>query len=444
MSQTCDVCGREFARKGGLEKHKTNKVPCKAPTKLIQQALAAAGVPVEVSTGEFREASKKFNATTTKEQRAKEGIFFTPMKVRDLLFERLAETGVTPSVILEPSFGSGEFIYDARLLYPDAHILGVEKNADLFKAVSCNNSTLVCADFLSWTGRADLIIGNPPYFEMETGGFSAKEKREFAADNATCMTGRPNIYVKFLHKCLEQHLEPGGFLAFIIPTSIYNCSYYQPMRDYIQANTTIRCVESLDKPGFFETGQDTTLLILEKKKVSDDYIFRAKNGTVYITPFYKELAELTKDAQTIDGLGLSVKTGNVVWNQVKENLSDSGTLLIYASNIKNCELKINNLGGNEKKQYVKDMDKPTLDGPVILVERGYGNNFGFNSVLLTQKGFYAENHLNVIYSDKPNGLAKMNRVITSFKDPRSASFVKWFVGNGSISATELATIVPVF
>ena len=171
MSQ-CDVCGKEFARKGGLEKHKTNKKPCKAPVKLIQQALQEAGVPV-APLEEFRQASKKFNASTTKEARAAEGIFFTPKKARDILFEKLTELGVAPKVILEPSFGSGEFIHDARRIYPGAQILGVEKNTELFKTVTCSNSILTCADFLTWTGKADLIIGNPPYFVMKTDGMTS-------------------------------------------------------------------------------------------------------------------------------------------------------------------------------------------------------------------------------------------------------------------------------
>ena len=437
MSQ-CDVCGREFARKGGLEKHKNNKVPCRAPVKLIQQALHQAGVPV-APLEEFREASKKFNASTTKEQRAKEGIFFTPKKARDTLFERLAELGVAPKIILEPSFGSGEFIHDARRIYPAAQILGVEKNADLFKTVTCSNSQLACADFLTWSGKADLIIGNPPYFVMNMEGMSPKAAK---AANAPCMTGRPNIYVRFLYKCLKENLEAGGFLAFIIPTSIYNCSYYQPMRNYIQKNTTIRHLESLNKPGFYETGQDTTLIILEKKKVNDDYIFVARNNAVYLTPFYKELRELTAGTKNLRDLGLAVKTGNVVWNQVKENLATEGTLLVYSSNINNCELKIDNLCGKERKQYVKGLDKPKLNGPVILVERGYGNAFSFNSVLVTQQGFYAENHVNVIYAREPG--AQLEPVINSFKDPRSIQFVRWFIGNGSVSATELETVIPIF
>lgn len=445
----CEQCGKEFSKKAGLETHKKRKNPCKAPIRLIEanvhEALVKAGVShLEVPTDEFRESSKKFNTSLSKEERQEQGIFFTPKKVRDLLFGKLAELGVKPKTILEPSFGSGEFLLDARRIYPDAKILGVEKNEALFKSIQCPNVQLDCCDFLDWKGKADLIIGNPPYFVIETGKFSAKEKREFATKNAVAMTGRPNIYILFLYKCLEEHLEKYGYLAFIIPTSLYNCSYYQPIRNYIQKNTTICHVESLDKPGFYETGQNTMLLILQKKKTNDNYIFKAKNGNIYISPYYKELYELTLNTKTLGDLGLAAKTGNIVWNQIKENLSDKGTLLIYSSNITNSELNLNNLLGNEKKQYVKNIDKPTISGPVILVERGYGNSYKFNAILVDLKDFYAENHINVIYPKTADGVKNLSRVLESFRDERSLKFVRWFLGNGSISATELETIIPIF
>jgi len=138
----------------------------------------------------------------------------------------------------------------------------------------------------------------------------------------------------------------------------------------------------------------------------------------------------------------------VVWNQVKENLTDDavkGTLLIYASNIKGSELCLHNLLGKEKKQYVKGLTKPTLDGPVLLVERGYGNGFSFNTVLVNNKAFYAENHLNVIYpKDGAGSQAALARVLASFKDTRTRRFVELFNGNGTISASDLETLIPVF
>lgn len=404
------------------------------------------------STPEFREASVVFNRQLTKDERSNQGIYFTPRKARDLLFTKLRDLGVhCPARILEPSFGSGEFLYDARTIYPDAELYGVEKNETLFQSVGESiqdtNMHLTCADFLEWgiqtpPQKADLIIGNPPYFIMK---IEPTEKKKYA----NAFSGRPNIYVIFLYKCLETHLDVGGFLAFIIPTSIYNSSYYQPMRDYIYKNTHIRYVETLNKPGFYETGQETTLLILQKKEIttpsSNQYIFMPSTMSIFISPFYIELQNITRDTTTIAALGLGVKTGNVVWNQVKDNLADEGTLLVYSSNINKCQLKLDNLGGTVRKQYVSNLDKPKLTGPVILVERGYGNSFSFNSVLVElTAGFYAENHINVIYPKTPEAIHNLQKVIASFRDERSKQFIKWFVGNGSLSATELETLMPIF
>ncbi len=437
MPHSCSTCGKEFSTKAALTRHSKKKIPCKPPTQLlqttVQKALEAVGVPVSEDTPkEFRVVSETFHVSMSKEIRQEQGIFFTPKKVRDVLFTKLQTLEVKPKVLLEPSFGSGEFLLDAKRFFPEAKLLGVEKNEDLFKSVSLPDAELTCCDFLDWRGKADLIVGNPPYFVM-------KDKKEYNE----VMTGRPNIYVLFLYKCLTEHLEENGILAFILPTSLYNCSYYQPMRNYIRKNTTVLYVETLDKPGFYETGQDTMLLILQKNKVHDNY-FVEINGKSYITPYYKEIQELLKDSTTIHALDLRVKTGNVVWNQVKGNLADEGTLLLYSRNIQKGEIVLNNLLGKEKKQYVKGIEKPTVSGPVILVERGYGNSFKFNSALTELQNFYAENHVNVISPVKEESVENLKRVQKSFEDERTATFIRLFVGNGALSATELETILPIY
>ena len=127
---TCDVCGKEFSKKVGLQKHIERKIPCKVPMNLIQvnihRALEKAGISnIEAPTTEFRESSKKFNTCLSKEERLEQGIFFTQKKARDVLFSKLKDIGVHPNNILEPSFGTGEFLLDARRIYPDANIFGV-------------------------------------------------------------------------------------------------------------------------------------------------------------------------------------------------------------------------------------------------------------------------------------------------------------------------------
>lgn len=438
----CPTCGQVFARAAQLNKHGERKRPCKPPVILTSPPLNLNLSPSPSPTS-FRPNSIKFNESLTKTVRQATGIFFTPKKARDLLFQKLTDLGVTaPTRILEPSFGTGEFLLDAQARFPTAELHGVELNEALYKSLVLPTATLVHANFMDWTGTADLIIGNPPYFVVPA---TAETKR--------VATGRPNIYILFLRKCLEEHLSPDGHLAFIIPTSLYNCSYYQPMRDYIVANTTIRYVETLNQPGFFETGQETMLIILQKRLPTSlepmPYLYKGKNGSTYISPDYKELYELTGPATTtIQALGLKVKTGNVVWNQVKESLTSDATgettkLLIYSRNITGSELCLNNILGTEKKQYVKGLTKPTLDGPVILVERGYGNAVSFNSALVSIKGFYAENHINVIYSvsSEPAALA---RVLTSLSDARTKRFVSLFNGNGTISGTDLETLIPIY
>ena len=376
----------------------------------------------------FRELSNTLNKELSKEIRQNQGIFFTPKKARDLLFDKLA---YTPTNILEPSFGSGEFIEDAILRYPNSKITGVEFNEKIFKSYKNDKVSLIHNDFMKYKSdtKFDCIIGNPPYFVI-------KEK------NTKCMIGRPNIYVAFLYKCLELHLADKGILAFVLPTSLYNCSYYEPMRKYIYDNCSIQFVETLDVK-YYETGQDTMLIVIKKEKDSSHQYFY-KN---YITPYYQELNELVIGTTTIKDLGLFVKTGDVVWNQEKDKLSNEGTLLIYSTNIIDGTLVLDNILSNklEKKQYIKDYHKTPIKGKAILVNRGYGNaKYKFNYVYVDLKEFYGENHVNMILPKNIESEKNLELVKKSFDDIRTSEFIQKFVGNGAMSKTEIETILPIF
>ena len=386
----------------------------------------------------FRESSLKLNKELSTEDRKNQGIYFTPKKARDLLFEQLDILHVKPKSILEPSFGSGEFLEDVREKY-GGKITGIELNTTLFNAYTKKDMELKNMDFLQYKGKKfDLILGNPPYF-------LTKDK------NPKCMVGRPNIYIAFLYKCLEEHLVDKGFLAFILPTSLFNCSYYEPMRKYIADHYTIHYVKELDVK-YYETLQDTMLIILQKQKDPEEkYIFRKKN--VYISPMYKELKELVKNTTTIGELDLHVKTGSIVWNQEKEKLvdkSDDATLLIYTTNIVKGELVLNNIRSEEKKQYIKGFKTEPQKGKAILVNRGYGNvSYKFHYVYIDKEEFYAENHVNMILpnneeNSSEKNLDNLNTVLKSFKDPRTLEFLKYFLGNGAMSKSEIEHIMPIY
>jgi ferritin len=79
-----------------------------------------------------------------------------------------------------------------------------------------------------------------------------------------------------------------------------------------------------------------------------------------------------------------------------------------------------------------------------LINYNLGNSYRFNSIRVDLKDFYAENHINVIYPKTPKVSKNLDVVLKSFKDDRTHQFIKWFIGNGSISATDLETIIPIF
>lgn len=523
-NHVCETCLKDFDQAAKLQRHKNNKNKCK-PSSTVQALLQANPLPPPVTVelvGPFREASLKMNEAISKKERQDNGIFFTPKKARQLAFQKLKEFGlVNPQTILEPSCGTGEFLEDIAAEYPQASMVGVEKDPRVFKTLKpLNNLQTLNEDFLLYKGtQVDLVIGNPPFFVT-------KDK------NINCMTGRPNIYVQFLYKSLTDHLKPNGFLAFILPTSFFNCTYYEPMRNYISHYCSIKFIQELDV-SYHETSQDTMLMIIQNSPDPNMPYFFKRNGCNFISPYYKELNELVKDTNTLNNLGFTVKTGDVVWNQEKDKLCDSPddetTVIIYSSNIKNGSLVFDNISGtspkdkdgkykpihvplltateflkdlnllckiteseyiyensnlqfkkidnekdrkkfeaklkhvknlvtkvdyqqkgviwpgiHEKKQYIKDFECDPVEGPAIVVNRGYGNVYDLNYAEVTLPKFYAENHVNMILPKNEAAKAKIPDVLKSLGSDKTKKFIDWFVGKGAMSKTEVECVLPIF
>jgi hypothetical protein len=383
---------------------------------------------------QFNPTSLELNSLLTKKTRKDEGIFFTPKNARQIIIDKIdkqVEKGFEINNILEPSFGSGEFLDDVKKY--NVNVIGVEKNETIFNQVKYKNYTLYNEDFLKFSceTKFDVIIGNPPYFVVDI------KKKE-------CMTGRGNIFVLFIYKCLTEHLNKNGLLAFVLPTSFYNCKYYEPCRRYIANNCTILYLENIDV-NYYETDQNTMILIVKNKPSKHKKYILNFSDNLCFSPYYIEIQSLYSEAKTLEQLGFGVKTGEIVWNENKDKLdNEEGTLVIYSSNIVKNTLVLNNLKG-EKKQYIKECSKQKSKGPAILVSRGYGNNYIF-SYTKVEAGieYYGENHINIIYPKTKESNVYIDVILRSFKDKRTANFIKWYVGNGAISKTEMETILPIF
>jgi hypothetical protein len=379
---------------------------------------------------DFKESSLDLTKSLSKEVKKNNGIFFTPRTARINVFELLEKHKIKPKNILEPSFGSGEFLDDLYLKFPKAKIIGVEKCTELFNSVKYPN--LQNIDFLMYKTKTkhDLIIGNPPFVIIPK-----------SEETLKCQTSRPNLFVQFIYKSLEL-LTKKGYIAFILPTSFFNCSYYEKMRKILFEQTTILEVQPLECK-YLETQQDTFLLLLKNTKLNSDYFF-INNSNHYLSPYYKELGELIKDSTTLTELEFQVKTGDVVWNQEKEKLKDTGILLIYSSNFKNDKLEFPPMK-NPKYQYIEDFKKEPLKGKTILINRGYGNTkYSLKAVIADYPEYYAENHVNVIKPLNKKAEELIPQVLKSLKDEKTKLFIKYFVGNGALSKSEIEECLPIY
>ncbi len=383
---------------------------------------------------EFRQNTLDMHTSLSKADRQEQGIFMTPNTIRKRLWALLGPLLSRNPTILEPSFGTGEFLQDIN---PALTVIGVEKNPKLFASATANKKpkqTLHNADFLTFQcDPVDLVVGNPPYFVTED-------------KDPACMKGRGNVFVQFIYKCLTQHLKPGGILAFILPTSFYNCAYYDPCRKYIRDNTTVLHMENLAEAEFYDTAQNTMIMIVRNTPCVDaDKPYFLYDPPTTLSPFYKELKELRQGTTTLSAMGFQVKTGDVVWNQHKEKLvaaeSKDAVLVLYSGNIVDNEIVLNQTKG-DKKQYIKGFPRPPMTGPAILVARGYGNtayNLSF-AYVGPETTFYGENHVNVITGPA----AEFPRVVASLQSDNTRTFLSMYVGNGALSKTELHTVLPIW
>jgi adenine-specific DNA-methyltransferase len=408
----------------------------------------------------FIDLSNQLNKILDKNTKKTNGIFFTPKEYRHKLLQSvkcsLDSSGFTPENVLEPSFGSGEFIEDIMELLPSLKITGVELNSLLFEKVSeklhDENLELINMDFIKYNPKKsfDLIVGNPPYVVI---------KDTIPDEFKEISSGRPNLYCWFIHKCIRL-LSEQGVLAFVIPNSILNTAYYEMLRKYIVDTCDIIDIISFDgkKSLFTDTDQATIGFILRKRPAeatpSKKYIIDHKTR-LFFSSNYKFLLEKLVKYPCLKQLGVSVKTGTVVWNQHKEKLKANpteGQLLIYSTNIKKGKFIpfIDNVSKNDKKQYIKIEKKELIKGPVILMNRGYGNTSYDPNIMFVEDtipghpdGFYVENHLNIIYPTTDETKGTIKRVYEYLTSEDNIAYIKMFTGNGAMSKTEIETLLPI-
>jgi hypothetical protein len=393
----------------------------------------------------------------SKTEKMEYGIFISPRIIITKLINYVIQYANANQIdikrILEPSCGTCEIINYCDEEFHSVELCGIEYNDKIFNAIKDlkfqNKVELVKSDFMVYepASEYDLIVGNPPYFVCKKTDIPTKY-HEFCS-------GRPNIFGLFIIHSLTM-LKQGGILAFIIPKSFLNSLYYASIRNYIKKTCKIVNILDFEQDNdFIDTDQSTFGLVIQKiegleESEGTECDFSMKiNGNFIFTTSTAELKKLFEGSTTLEKMGLKVRTGNIVWNEHKEELTDDSeeTLLIYNTNIsKDNKLEVKKFKNEEKGQYIK---KDGRLKPTLVVNRGNGNSaYKLNYAVITTGPYLIENHLNEIYS--PNQLEKKDllelyhKIINSFKNPKTQHFIDQFLGNNGLSKTELESVFPIY
>lgn len=126
------------------------------------------------------------SATNRSNVRRENDFYETPQELCDLILERFTSK-ITPSSILDPGCGTGNFADAARRTYPHATVVGIDKDPNVLDVASKRGLYVTQSDIQDWSGRYSLIVGNPPYNQAAT----------------------------FIKTCLNM-LTPVGYVAFLL------------------------------------------------------------------------------------------------------------------------------------------------------------------------------------------------------------------------------------
>lgn len=394
---------------------------------------------------EYTKESIDYLKNTDIKKRKKLGQYFTPKSIRELLLSKLPKKDNAD--ILDPACGSGEFLLSCKKYFKNPILYGFDIDKKLINISSklVKNASIKNFDFLNIDinkKKYDYIIGNPPYFEL-------KLNEEIKKKYFDIIKGRVNIFSLFIKTGLDL-LKDGGYLAYVVPPSMNNGAYFSKLREYIIKNSSLEYLHIIDGADNFHLANQKVMLIILKKtnsKKSSKYIFK-KNGITIFTEDKKFLNNAYENTVSLKDIGYTVKTGNIIWNEHKEKLTNdknNSTLLIWASNINNGKIIIGYTKG--KPQYIKNISNDLIiKSRVVVVNRitGSSKDINIKAAIVNEKEFVCENHVNVIYMSKnANCNYSLEDIFKALQDKTNIKVMRLISGNTQISKTELERLLPI-
>jgi adenine-specific DNA-methyltransferase len=369
------------------------------------------------------------------------GQYFTPRTVRERLFDLLPKLPYRR--VLDPACGTGEFLATAAERLPRASIVGWEVDPNLVSIARrvAPAAHVVHRDALEEIPEEtafDLVVGNPPYFEFNP---TDVVRSRFAH----VLSGRANVFSLFFDVGLSL-LRKGGVLAYVVPQSMNNGAYFRELRRFILSRGHVLALEPIEEMDFFLDAQQTVMLLVVRKGEGRSRCVFERGDFVLFSPDARRLEEAFERKRTLGELGFAVRTGRIVWNQHKEDLTrdpKAGFPLLWSHNLGAQGLRFP-VDHPKRPQYVRAPD-PDI-GPAILVNRVTGASSRATlraAVVPAGMQFFGENHVNVVFPGSSPRI-DLERIAAAIRSPEATAAARLVTGNTQVSATELASLVPLY
>jgi adenine-specific DNA-methyltransferase len=142
--------------------------------------------------------------------------------------------------VLDPGVGTAEFLKTCHEIEPKLDLVGWDIDPLVLKVAKkvAPFAELKKQSALDqpWREDFDVVIGNPPYFEMRNLDPVLKGRYK------DVLGGRPNIFSLFFAAGLGA-LKPGGTLGFVVPPSMNNGAFFEKLRKFILSQGSIEFLE---------------------------------------------------------------------------------------------------------------------------------------------------------------------------------------------------------
>jgi len=123
-------------------------------------------------------------------------------------------------------------------------------------------------------GGFDVVIGNPPYVNVEN--ISVKDK-EYYKKNFQSFFKRSDLFSLFVEQGLIRLAKPEGQVSFIIPSIVLNNLSYQLLRDLFLDYNWLREVSYVGGNVFSDATVDTSILVFDKRGADSINLRHAKD-----------------------------------------------------------------------------------------------------------------------------------------------------------------------